>query len=172
MRLVCVICTEIFVINSQISVVHCGHLFHEDCLSKWLNSGQKTCPQCRFTANSKSIVKKLYLTESDDTKSSNRLNSTADGPLSSTQISHENDELLNEIGMLREELKEKQTQLQLKSNVIGEVCFNYKGSIGFKPFFLLKKETKLKEIEAKNTSLKKESKDRLALIEFFKVELK
>ena len=120
MRLVCVICTEIFVINSHISVVHCGHLFHEDCLSKWLNSGQKTCPQCRYTANSKSIVKKLYLTESDDAKSS-RLNCTADGPLSSTQITHENEELLNEIALMRQELKDKHTQLQLKSNLIEEV---------------------------------------------------
>lgn len=116
MRLVCVICTEIFVINSQISAVHCGHLFHEDCLSKWLNSGQKTCPQCRCTANSKSIVRKLYLTESDE-----RLNSTTDGPLSSTKISYENEELLNEIAIIKEELKSKHTQLQLKSNLIEQV---------------------------------------------------
>ena len=120
MRLVCVICTELFVVNSHISVVHCGHLFHEDCLSKWLNSGQKTCPQCRYSCNSKSIIKKLYLTESDDAKSS-RLNSTTDGPLSSTQIGYENEELLNEIAIVREDLKEKHTQLQLKSNLIEQV---------------------------------------------------
>jgi hypothetical protein len=120
MRLVCVICTELFVVNSHISVVHCGHLFHEECLSKWLNSDQKTCPQCRYSCNSKSIIKKLYLTESDEAKSS-RLNSTSDGPLSSTQIGYENEELLNEIAMMREELKEKHTQLQLKSNLIEQV---------------------------------------------------
>ena len=66
MRIVCVICTELFVIQSHISVCNCGHVFHEDCLSRWFKSGQHNCPQCRAKASDKTIVRRLYLNESSD----------------------------------------------------------------------------------------------------------
>ena len=62
MRLVCVICTELFGIDSNISVVHCGHLFHEDCLSRWLNSGQNSCPNCIYNCNHQSVIKNYIYT--------------------------------------------------------------------------------------------------------------
>jgi hypothetical protein len=32
MKPLCVICTEVFVINSQITACNCGHIFHEECI--------------------------------------------------------------------------------------------------------------------------------------------
>ena len=43
----CSICIEdINLLNSQASVLNCGHLFHADCLSKWLDV-ELNCPECR-----------------------------------------------------------------------------------------------------------------------------
>lgn len=173
MRLVCVICTELFVINSHISAVHCGHLFHEDCLNKWLTSGQKTCPQCRCTANSKSIIKRLYFTESDDNRRSTNAALDGNQSLTNTQLSHQYEDLLNDIEQLRSDLKEKHAQLQLKSNLIEQVLivFNSTFKLNFIILISLKKDTKLKELEASNTSNKKLLSEKQVLVDFLKKEL-
>uniref|UniRef100_H2ZCG0 RING-type domain-containing protein n=1 Tax=Ciona savignyi TaxID=51511 RepID=H2ZCG0_CIOSA len=59
----CVICTDYFDVETDISVTPCGHLFHALCLNTWLttNSGKKTCPQCRTHISMKQIVGKIYL---------------------------------------------------------------------------------------------------------------
>ena len=60
MRPICVICTDIFVINSQISACNCGHIFHEECLFRWIKinkkASQQTCPQCRAKINESTII--------------------------------------------------------------------------------------------------------------------
>ena len=44
----CVMCLESLSFgNSYIVTTPCGHLFHKDCLKKWLDTGKKTCPKCR-----------------------------------------------------------------------------------------------------------------------------
>ena len=108
---------ELFGISSNISVVHCGHFFHEDCLSKWLTNGQRTCPQCRYSCDSQSIIKKLYLFESDD---------RSNGYLSRTQIIYDNEELLNELAKLRKELEDKISKLRTKSFIIDQKDFKIK----------------------------------------------
>jgi len=112
MRIICVICTEIFAANSQISAVHCGHLFHEDCLAKWLNnSGQKTCPQCRSAASAKTVIKKLYVTEC-----------TSGSGLSQASLNDQPpDRLLEEIAFLRDELKQQQAVVENKNELIEQV---------------------------------------------------
>lgn len=113
MRIICVICTDLFAANSQISAVNCGHLFHEDCLSKWLNSGQKTCPQCRSAASSKTIIKKLYVTEC-----------TSGSGLSQASLNDQPpDRLLEEIAFLRDELKQQQAIVGNKNEIIEQVYF-------------------------------------------------
>lgn len=63
MKPICVICTEELIADSNVSVIHCGHLFHEVCLNKWLSNGQNdTCPQCRYTATPEKVIKKLFFT--------------------------------------------------------------------------------------------------------------
>lgn len=51
MRASCVICTENFTLDSEISASPCGHTFHDECLGRWIRQGSKTCPQCRKQVN-------------------------------------------------------------------------------------------------------------------------
>jgi hypothetical protein len=41
----CVICQEKLV-SEQIQELHCGHMFHNDCIEKWTDNNS-TCPICR-----------------------------------------------------------------------------------------------------------------------------
>jgi len=44
---VCTVCLEAFNLKDSIlSLPRCGHLFHKDCVSKWLLERHKTCPLC------------------------------------------------------------------------------------------------------------------------------
>jgi len=43
----CYICQENFEIGEKISVLPCSHLFHVDCVMKWLKE-HNTCPVCRY----------------------------------------------------------------------------------------------------------------------------
>lgn len=42
----CTMCLQNFVDNQHIYRTSCGHIYHKDCLSRWL-SGHETCPICR-----------------------------------------------------------------------------------------------------------------------------
>jgi hypothetical protein len=48
----CAICLEKIIRNQKISVLECGHMFHQDCISPWIREKIKyneniTCPLCR-----------------------------------------------------------------------------------------------------------------------------
>mmetsp|Transcript_3494 Transcript_3494/g.8218 ORF Transcript_3494/g.8218 Transcript_3494/m.8218 type:complete len:225 (+) Transcript_3494:22-696(+) len=45
----CICCLEDFQHDSKVAVAMCGHVFHEDCLMKWLYArpGTRLCPTCR-----------------------------------------------------------------------------------------------------------------------------
>ena len=48
----CTICCEKFVINeSEVSVTPCAHVFHYDCIKKWVNEKitDPHCPNCKFS---------------------------------------------------------------------------------------------------------------------------
>ena len=60
MSVTCSICHEDINFNDdEISVLNCGHLFHQRCLQQWLNTNS-TCPQCRITVDANNFVQKLY----------------------------------------------------------------------------------------------------------------
>ena len=127
MRLVCVICTDIFLINSQISACNCGHIFHEDCLSRWLKVGQQTnCPQCRAKVKEANIIKRLYLTESDSVRSSTQslcsANFLADGE-NSEAIKQKYEDLINKIQELKADLKDRDDTLATKSRNLEQVIY-------------------------------------------------
>ena len=120
MKVVCVICTELLLVNSHISVCSCGHVFHEECLFKWIRTGQLTCPQCRCKLKEKEIIKRLYLTEFDISASQASLD------FKSIEVTQENYErLLNRVEELKHTLKEQADALQAKSKLIEQVlaCF-------------------------------------------------
>lgn len=116
MKVVCVICTELLLINSHISVCSCGHLFHEECLFKWIRTGQLTCPQCRCKLKEKEIVKRLYFNEYDISSSQQ----TTD--FKSVEVNADNFErLLNKVEELKNNVKEQTDALSSKSKLIEQV---------------------------------------------------
>jgi len=58
----CIICTDYFDAENDISVTPCGHLFHALCLNQWIEtSPKKTCPQCRMAITPKRVVPKIFV---------------------------------------------------------------------------------------------------------------
>lgn len=65
----CVVCMEKFDLNQKdikITEMPCGHIFHHDCLNKWLTECDASCPICKHRIN-----KKLDIIKKDDTLDSN-----------------------------------------------------------------------------------------------------
>ncbi|XP_033222943.1 E3 ubiquitin-protein ligase TRAIP-like [Belonocnema kinseyi] len=60
MNIVYAVCIELLQPSAVICNTQCGHIFHLECLTRWLQSKQ-TCPQCRrnVTANK---INRVYLT--------------------------------------------------------------------------------------------------------------
>ena len=60
----CSTCLESFNLRSDVSTTPCGHVFHTDCIEKWLQSGKNQCPQCRKPCEQNRLIK-LYFSESE-----------------------------------------------------------------------------------------------------------
>ena len=43
----CIICLEPMVINDKVKILECGHMYHYDCINKWIEKkGKINCPLC------------------------------------------------------------------------------------------------------------------------------
>ncbi|XP_014486707.1 PREDICTED: E3 ubiquitin-protein ligase TRAIP-like isoform X2 [Dinoponera quadriceps] len=60
MYIVCTICRDNFIQSDDISVTPCGHVFHLNCLSRWLMRSN-SCPECR-EETSQEKIQRLYVT--------------------------------------------------------------------------------------------------------------
>uniref|UniRef100_A0A914MN00 RING-type domain-containing protein n=1 Tax=Meloidogyne incognita TaxID=6306 RepID=A0A914MN00_MELIC len=58
----CIICTLAFE-RDDISALRCGHTYHFECISTWINTS-KTCPTCRKKNLARDIIR-LYVDEPD-----------------------------------------------------------------------------------------------------------
>lgn len=47
-QLECVVCLSRFEPESEIHLLFCEHMFHKECLDKWLGYWNLTCPLCRM----------------------------------------------------------------------------------------------------------------------------
>jgi hypothetical protein len=121
MKPMCVICTDVFSSDSIISVIHCGHPFHEHCLNNWLRDGQNnTCPQCRYIATPQTVIKKLFFTESGD-DSKDEANLTNNSMLS--EVNNHNNKLMSEIECLKQSLKENEEDLEKHAILLEKVNY-------------------------------------------------
>ena len=60
MSVICSVCHEdINFSDEEISVLHCGHMFHQTCLQQWLGN-RMTCPECRSAVTKDKFVKRIY----------------------------------------------------------------------------------------------------------------
>ena len=70
MQAECSICMEHFETSEAISASHCGHVFHEACITRWLGQGVVRsvgyCPQCRAIVNRVGLTR-LFFTHSSST---------------------------------------------------------------------------------------------------------
>jgi superfamily I DNA and/or RNA helicase len=62
MNVACSICLEPFTLTSDIYTTPCGHVFHYECIRKWLQNGNNHCSRCRQDCTIDEIVK-LYFSE-------------------------------------------------------------------------------------------------------------
>lgn len=67
MKVQCCICSDLFENDPTISIsaLHCGHVFHENCINQWLKNSN-TCPSCRNNVTRSKIISKLYFDHVDD----------------------------------------------------------------------------------------------------------
>ena len=64
MTVSCSICQEhVNFCNEEISVLNCGHLYHQSCLQRWLDTSS-TCPECRSAVARNNFVQKVYPSKS------------------------------------------------------------------------------------------------------------
>ena len=48
LTLSCAICLESLEENDQIRELRCGHVYHANCLSLWVERGHHDCPLCKY----------------------------------------------------------------------------------------------------------------------------
>ena len=91
MNIACSICLESYTLTCNIYTTPCGHVFHYECIQKWLESGNRHCSQCRKSCMTNQIFK-LFFSENDMALQEN--NTSA---LASAQVRIDN---LNEKGII------------------------------------------------------------------------
>lgn len=55
----CAVCLSEIEEGNEIREIRCGHLFHKDCLDKWIKAGSRrnlTCPLCRCSLGPRRIA--------------------------------------------------------------------------------------------------------------------
>ena len=60
MNIACSICLESFTLTCNIYTTPCGHVFHYECILKWLESGNRHCSQCRKSCMTNQIFKLFF----------------------------------------------------------------------------------------------------------------
>ena len=113
MNIACSICLESYTLTSNIYTTPCGHVFHYECILKWLESGNRHCSQCRKSCMTNQIFK-LFFSENDMVLQEN----TATAQIID-QLKTDNLKLEQEVNKLKiRELKEIQKCGELKKENI------------------------------------------------------
>lgn len=132
MDIACSICLESFTLISEIYTTPCGHVFHHECIRKWLQSGNQSCSQCRWTCKINQITK-LHFSENESALEKNNV---------CTQLETENLKLDQEVNAL----KAQKIQANQKCNQLVNALKAQK----------LKANQKCTQLEFENTKLQQE----------------
>jgi len=62
MNVNCSTCLELLTPSCELSSAPCGHVFHSNCISTWLQTGKDNCPQCRSKCKFNQL-RRIYFTE-------------------------------------------------------------------------------------------------------------
>ena len=147
MNVACSICLESFILTSDIYTTPCGHVFHYECIRKWLERGNPNCSLCRqncdineitrlhFSENEAALEENYVYTqlESENLKLQKEVNESKARELiankKSTQLESENLRLRKEINesKARElEANKESTQCQSRELKANQECFHLK----------------------------------------------
>ena len=56
----CLVCLgDINLFDKEVSILNCGHFFHDNCLKNWLNQ-QMNCPECRATVTRGNFARNIF----------------------------------------------------------------------------------------------------------------
>jgi len=69
----CSTCLELLSQNCDLSSLSCGHVFHSDCIIKWIKTGQDNCPQCRSKCTLHQL-RRIYFTQEAEVVPSEQVN--------------------------------------------------------------------------------------------------
>ncbi|GFO08408.1 hypothetical protein PoB_003491300 [Plakobranchus ocellatus] len=96
MRAQCCICADLFESTQTVNIAAapCGHVFHEACLMRWMDTSS-TCPSCRTHVKKTQIIKRLFFDISEDVDDKEQ------------DVSH----YVNQVSDLKAQLREKAKSL-------------------------------------------------------------
>jgi len=122
MNIACSICLESFILTSGIHTTRCGHVFHYECIRKWLESeiqqiGIQHCPQCREKCAINQITR-LCFSENDSALEENNVG---------TQLQSENLRLQQEVIALKSrevEANQKYVDKLLNQDLLDQIQEN------------------------------------------------
>ena len=56
----CSVCLgDINLFDKEVSILNCGHFFHDNCLNNWLNQ-RMNCPECRAIVSRGEFARKIF----------------------------------------------------------------------------------------------------------------
>ena len=65
----CSVCLgDINLFDKEVSILNCGHFFHDNCLNDWLKQ-QMNCPECRAIVTIDNFARNIFPKVNDETVS-------------------------------------------------------------------------------------------------------